>query len=281
MKKLFTVFLTFVIIVSVYADEPVLPYGTTSICPSFSCSNASNDNQSGNMFDISALTDITITGFVAQPQTGTTSYEIYYKAGSFVGNETNPSAWTLVGGATNLFSSIPNTIFLPVTINVTIPAGQTFGWYVTSTNNALKLYNTIGSQTGNIFTSNADLVFKEGVSLSYPFDTVFPNRVFDGGFQYCQAASLSTSNMENNLIAVKVFPNPVYDKAKISCDLSSMNGQVTFEAFSLLGEKVSLPQSIQGDGIVINTQSLSSGIYRFILLDGEKKLVGRGKFSVQ
>src|SRR4030095_973084 len=55
---------------------------------------------SGDMFDITALKDIYITGFDANLSNNYTSdFEIYYKNGSYQGSEYLPQNWTLLGVA--------------------------------------------------------------------------------------------------------------------------------------------------------------------------------------
>lgn len=95
------------------------------------------NNHRGNMFDNVALNTITIESFDGHPM-GNTDYEIYYKTGTFVGSETNAAAWTLAGAATNVIAQLPGTpTVIPIAIGVTIPAGHTYFFYVTSTNVAV------------------------------------------------------------------------------------------------------------------------------------------------
>jgi hypothetical protein len=94
----------------------------------------SNNGQRGCMFDVFATNSVTIRCFEANLYAGTTAnYEIYYRAGTHVGFENNAAAWTLLGGATGVTSAGNNLPTpLPININVTIPAGATYSFYVTN-----------------------------------------------------------------------------------------------------------------------------------------------------
>src|SRR5690606_29457745 len=106
-----------------------------------------DNGQRGVMFDITAINDVYIECFDASLYAGTTAdYEIYYKAGSFVGSENVASDWTLLGTTSALTSAgnnIPTPI--PIPINVVIPAGQTYGFYVTNTFGGGTAYTVGGS----------------------------------------------------------------------------------------------------------------------------------------
>ena len=99
-------------------------------------SNTAGNNHRGNMFDIVATNAVTILSFDASPM-GNTTIEIYYKVGTWNGFANTPSAWTFIGSApvtyTGGFSAVP------VDVNITIPAGQTYAFYVTSNTSAVSL----------------------------------------------------------------------------------------------------------------------------------------------
>ncbi|MEM7187739.1 MAG: hypothetical protein AAF466_13890, partial [Bacteroidota bacterium] len=59
---------------------------------------AGGNGNFGNMFDMNALTDLTIDSFDIHGDTGATfDVEVYAKSGTYVGFETDPGAWTLIG----------------------------------------------------------------------------------------------------------------------------------------------------------------------------------------
>lgn len=146
---------------------------------------AAGNGHRGNMFDIVATNTITITSFDGHPG-GNTDIEIYYKAGTHVGFVNNAAAWTLVGSATGIVSQgTGNPTPIPIPVNVTIPAGQTYAFYITSTDGTTNLNYTNGSNPGGVFASDANLQFLEGVGLDYPFaGSPFSPRVWNGNIHY-------------------------------------------------------------------------------------------------
>ena len=145
---------------------------------------AAGNNHRGNMFDIVALNTVTITGFDAHPQANT-DFEIYYRVGSFQGFNTTSNGWILVGSAQNVQAQPPGTPTpIPIPMNVTIPAGSTYGFYVTSTNLGVSLNYTNGTSPGGVFASDGNIQFLEGMGGEYPFNITFNPRVWNGVIHY-------------------------------------------------------------------------------------------------
>ncbi len=142
----------------------------------------SNNGQSGNMFDVAALKTIEVQAMEVNFD-GTATFEVWYKAGSYVGSETNQAAWTLAATATGVVSNGANVPTpLPATLSITIPAGQTYAFYVTTTGSSINYTN--GTTVGAIAASNADLQIKEGIGNAYPFGSIFTPRVWNGTLIY-------------------------------------------------------------------------------------------------
>ncbi len=82
----------------------------------------------------------------------------------------------------------PTPTPFPIPINVTIPAGQTYAFYITSTNVAVSLNYTNGTAVGNVLSADANLQFKEGKGMEYPFtngtNTLFQPRNWNGRIHY-------------------------------------------------------------------------------------------------
>jgi hypothetical protein len=148
---------------------------------------AAGNNHRGNMFDIVALNTVTIQSFDAHPQANT-GYEIYYKVGGYAGSETNPAAWTLLGSAPSVIAQPMGTPTpIPININITISAGQTYAFYVTSTNIAVSQNYTDGTAAGSVYASDANIQFLEGAGMEYPFAAgggIFTPRVWNGVIHY-------------------------------------------------------------------------------------------------
>jgi len=148
-----------------------------------------NNGQDGNMFDITATNTVRIRyfeGLIANTPNPTTQYYIYYKTGTLVGSETNPAAWTLLAGPVTVTPNAPNTMTtIPVNVDITIPGGQTYAFYLTNTSastNNNRYHN--GTATGNVLSTNADLTIFEGTGGAYPFGTFFNARPWEGIVHY-------------------------------------------------------------------------------------------------
>lgn len=166
------------------------PSSTNNITTTFAAGN----NHRGNMFDIVATNQITIDSVHAHPQ-GNTTIEIYYKMGSFSGSENTAVNWTLVGSAAVTAQAQGTPTSVPINIGVTIPAGQTYGFYVTSSNTAVSLNYTDGTTQGAVYASDANMQILEGVGLEYPFSgTPFSPRMWNGTIYYSTTTGTSTFN---------------------------------------------------------------------------------------
>jgi hypothetical protein len=102
---------------------------------------------------------------------------------SYVGNETNPGAWTLLGSAANVVGAgagVPTPV--PLTLNVPINPSQVQGFYVTATTGTLAYTN--GTSLGAVFAQNQDIQFLEGIGKAYPFGGAFTPRVWNGRIHY-------------------------------------------------------------------------------------------------
>ncbi len=147
---------------------------------------AAGNNHRGNMFDLVAINQVTIQSFDVHPQ-GDTNIEVYYKTGTHVGFETNAGAWTLVGDADVVAQPQGTPTPVPLSINVSIDVGETYAFYVTSSNVAVSLNYSNGSTRGNVFASDANLQFLEGTGLEYPYANgggLFIPRVWNGVIHY-------------------------------------------------------------------------------------------------
>lgn len=176
---------------------------------------ASNNGQRGCMFNINATNTITITCFDANLYAGTTAnYEIYFRAGTFIGNESNSAAWTLVGTTTGLTSAgnnLPTPI--PIPVNITIPAGQTYGFYITNDFGGGTSY-TDGVGNATVLASDANFSLTGGVGKSYPFGLTFNYRNFNGTVHYIVGTPLPVE-------LASFWVTPEHNKARLDWQTAS------------------------------------------------------------
>jgi len=176
---------------------------------------ASNNGQRGTMFDVTATNTATVNCFSANLYAGTTGYyEIYYKPGTYQGSESNAAAWTLVGSAAGV-TSLGNNVGtpLPIAVNITIPAGQTYAFYITNDFGAGVSY-TDGISATNPLGNDANLSITGGVGKSYPFGLTFTYREFNGEINYTPGIPLPIS-------LVSFFATPLDNSVRLNWETNS------------------------------------------------------------
>jgi hypothetical protein len=151
---------------------------------------ASNNGLNGNMFDIDAVSAITINSFDINLAAGTDPVAVYYKTGTYVGSETNSAVWTLLGTTTVTSTAANTPTHLPLG-GIAIPAGGVDGLYITTTDGGTMEYTN--GTTGGPGYSNADLTITQGAGNAYPFGTNFAPRIWNGTVYYTAAPEPSSS----------------------------------------------------------------------------------------
>jgi hypothetical protein len=172
---------------------------TTPLSGSLSTTTAGGNSCSGgNMFNIvTGAGPITITSFDVVPESsGVQSVNVYYRTGTYVGNESNSGAWTLLGTySINGVSRVP--INMPVA-NLSLLASTTYGIYI----NFNAAYTNLTTSY-----SNADLTINTGAGLCGQFSGLVNDRTFNGAVYYqlnaplvyawSPATGLSATNIAN------------------------------------------------------------------------------------
>ena len=138
-------------------------------------------------FDVSAIEDITVTGFLTHLQgVGGTSFsmDVYtIVGGTYAGNEQNAGAWTLLGTASGDAQpdGTPSEAFLTSGINLT--GGTDYAMaLVLDANHGHRYTNGNGSNQNH---ANDDLSISLGAGQNTPFTSnVFSPRVWNGAINY-------------------------------------------------------------------------------------------------
>lgn len=235
MKKSIAFFRDNFITITVLVSQLLLIGKTKAQCTdnTAATSYSSNNGSRGAMFNITATNTITVTGFYANLYGGTTAkYEIYYKAGSYVGSETNAAAWTLGGSVNSLYvaaNNVPTDI--PIPLSVVIPAGQTYGFYVTNT--ASGGLNYISSAVTNVtLATDANLTMTGGVGKAYPFSSTYSYRLFNGTVRYYVGAlndnaTISAGNAVTPVITQNGAGSTIYGDGctKLICKVTASGAQ--------------------------------------------------------
>lgn len=247
-------------------------------CDSMLTTTAGGNSQNGNMFDLTNTSAVAIQiASIEQCFAGTTSdtLEVYYIPGTFIGNETTSSAWTMVGKAAMSPTVTGTPLSVPISINVSIPAGQTYGFYVTL--RASNVAYTNGTSVGNVYQTANGLEFKEGKGVAYPFGGNFSPRIWNGVINYCSPLILGVEEM-NTAGNLSVYPNPASSYLTVkSVATSFTKAKVTIK--DVTGRLVYSQDNISESEIRINTENLKSGIYMLQVENGN--LLTTKKISIQ
>lgn len=169
---------------------------------------AGGNGSSGNMFDITAYSTITLDSFNIN---GSTSgvMEVWYRVGSYVGFNTSNAGWTLASSYSVTTAGTGNPTRLPVG-GITIPAGQTYGIYITYVTGSIAYTN--GNGTNQIYQDN-NLKFEGGVGGGY-FSATFNPRIWNGKIFYSVGSGGAGSCASNFVpLVVNVAPPPLVDAA--------------------------------------------------------------------
>jgi len=146
---------------------------------------AGNGCGGGAMIDIIPNTNLRIDSFAALfAATGTQTVNVYYRVGTFVGNETNAGAWTLLGTATVNVTS--TTTFTRFTVNnqMLVSPSTTYGLYIN--------YNASYTNGNNTY-NNPDITLQTGTGLCSQFGGTNPSRMFNGTIFYSKPAAACES----------------------------------------------------------------------------------------
>lgn len=218
------------------------------------------NGQSGNMFDIVGVNAVVITGFDVH-LTGTATIEVYAVTNgtSYVGNEANPAAWTLLGSVPNVVGAgagVPTTV--PLTINVPVNPSQVQGFYVTTTAGTLTYTN--GTTLGNVFASNSDIQFLEGIGNAYPFGAVFSPRVWNGNIYY-------TAGSGGGFATKTLYGAGCYDSPRMAheqfpgdtspVDIANTQWSLIYQAGVTGGNYVIVPAGNPYDGVTPATTGIN------------------------
>lgn len=176
----------------------------SSISPSCSLMTTveTSHEHDGIMFDIRAKQNTTIHGFSTLFDTaGTVSrIEVYYRSGSYLGFSKDPGAWVMTGSMNNVpVQAAPSQTHIPIDMNISIPAGNTYSFYITVTDHTSEpaLAYLEWTPTGSAFAEDTAIEVLAGLGKAYPFSSSFINRIFSGTIHHsCPVAYKSLQTAE-------------------------------------------------------------------------------------
>ncbi len=218
----------------------------------------------GNMFDVTASSDVTIETFAVTIDS-TVNCAIFVKTGTFVGSQTTPGDWTFLDSAIVVGAGIGVPVEIPVDVSYSMLSGSTHAFYVTATAPDAMFNYTNGTAVGNTLASDANLLIKEGDGGEYPFNVTNSPRTFNGDIIYCLPSGVTETLSSEN---VSIYPNPATDDLNIS--LPSLYGVSTrVLIYNVIGEVI-FEEKIIADGTThsLDISKLNSGVY-FVRLQAE------------
>ena len=159
-----------------------------------------NGCTNGNMFNITTGTNpITVTSFDIVPNaTAVQNVSVYYRVGTYVGNETTPGQWTILG--TYVVNGVDKTLINMPVASLSIPASSTYGIYIN--------YNAAYSNGTNTY-SNSDITINTGAGLCAAFGSVTASRTFNGRVYYQLNLPLTYSWTPSTGLSATNISNPV------------------------------------------------------------------------
>lgn len=147
----------------------------------------------GAMFNVIPTTNLRIDSFAALfAGTGSQTVNVYYRVGTFAGNETNAGAWTLLGTATVNATSTTALTKINVGTSLFTTSGTTYGIYIN--------YNATYSN-GTFTFNNSDMSIQGGTGLCSAFGGTNASRMFNGTVYYGKAGAAC----ESPLVPIKAY----------------------------------------------------------------------------
>ena len=216
---------------------------------------ADNNGSTGNMFDVTAINELTIDSFEINGSTSSVM-EVWYRPGSCFGFNTSNVGWTLAGSYTVNAQGNGNPTSLPVG-GITIPAGETYGICVTYVSGSIRYITGTGT---NEYYANADMEFQAQYGGSYFNYTNYP-RVFSGNIYY----TAGVAGCASSLIPVTAIVTdiPTQDAGVVGLiapvdgiELSTTE-TVTVEVYNYGLEAISnVPVSFSVNGTLVATETI-------------------------
>lgn len=252
----------------------IAPRSAGVLCDSISTTYTSNNGLAGAMFDVVAVSDLVINGLYTSIS-ASSNYEVYYKSGSYVTAAGNASAWTLAGADFLTFIATNTPTYINLPISIPMLSGDTIALYITNNSGSFSgLRYTDGVGAGTLYINNGSLKVYEGVGVTYPFNSIFSDRVWNGTINYC-LGTVSVDDIENT--PVQISPNPV--RELVTFDLNSAEFE-TINLYSTNGQKILTETINNSNAVTIDCSRFTRGLYIYELLtaNGNSK---RGKLILE
>jgi len=205
---------------------------------------------------------------------GLRDVEIYWKSGSYVGFETNASAWTLIGSISGFnpdtsISCPMDVTPIPIPVNKCIPAGQKSSFYIMKINGTGSFEVNNDDTAGTIIASDGELrMFAGKIASGYTaFDSFgqHDDHSFQGAVKYSCGCAIQGLNNIQSLNTIKLFPIPASDQLEVEYNLSSSPSTIVIT--DLLGKVIMSNILLEDSKVGIDISTLSKGMYLLKVID--------------
>ncbi len=228
-------------------------------CDSIGTLYTSDNGLTGCMFDLVAVADIEIQYFYGNMGSGTNDCIILYKNGSHVGYEGDSTVWTTIGTASiTSVQDIP--VLIPISINLTITAGDTMAFYIGRQSGGTIKY-TNGTTLSSVYSGNGFISILEGNGVDYPYGFTIGPRVWNGSVVFCPLiVGVDEFSKSGKLFNVNINEAKNKFAVQISDSYLSGNTSLFFVVNDLSGRVIyrdKIDQSLKS----FYTPTLSEGLY--------------------
>lgn len=205
----------------VYTTTQGIPFQSPLIEQNLLTLFSANNGQDGNMFNITAgAQDLTITAFdINVNTTGSIETILYYNPGGYAGSEQTPADWTLVDTFMVEAMDQNNATHMDISSagGLTIPAGETYGIYLSVTNTGLNFrYTNVASPA---ILTDGYITYTSGTGNPYPFGSSINLRNWNGRVYYEIDGGVLANDSDAETVAfaldVELENEPMYGSVEL------------------------------------------------------------------
>lgn len=242
----------------------------------------SNNGNDGNMFDVTiGSSDVTLRRMHCNVN-GMGWWYIYYRVGTYVGNESSAAGWILIDSAYVTSAGMDQPTLIPVDMDIYAPAGSTIAFYTTGNGTGADINYTDGTTEGAVYSSTPDISIKEGKGMTYPFGGLFTPRVWNGILEYCVGPT-GVSQQISTIPgwSAMVMPNPASTQAQLMITSPTVMENGTVRIVDMNGREVANVGGVNGNVVSLPIETLSSGVYYCMVQNAEGNIVCTTRFIRQ
>lgn len=233
-------------------------------CRTLQTSWTGGNSNDGIMVNISTFDWVMIENFSVFIHAYDSGYvKIYYTPDTAKGHEMNPADWTFIDSAFVVGSGSSTPTFIPINVNVTIPAWSMYSFYITGTGTPNIIYS---SDTVTAYDST--ITIWPGAGLAYPFamptGMVYQDRVFNGIVHYCEApVGIEEASQPNE---ISIAPNPFNEYTELVFGSPVADAEVI--VYNMLGGEVKRLSADNVSRVRLDREGLVAGMYVIRVADG-------------